>query len=513
MREGTSVKKTIALLAALLMLCGALAGCSGAEIGYLELSNAFAGVTSGEISGKAEVKLNYPQLMRELFLLEEEDWDPGDEIGGEAWNKTFSISYEGDYSIGEDIAYDLALQCGVNGKTFDLGRAAFNGNGDAVVTKQTLYGLLDLMEELRLDGLTGYAGEESFRAALEKALEGVEYIGEADLDALDFQAYTMQFAGLNGLRRGTREAAAAFLKDAHKGFSSELVKRAGGGYNVQLTLRELPDLLGRYARYMEANEEDYNSALEDYSRALAEDWEESGSSGLAGDFGYDRWSALIEVLPYASDFAQELSQDEMFKALGDSYYKEELSRRGCGYLSKVELGVVINKQTPIRIKTEAEVKPKPVRVKVPQAQLSMDEVQGVLEELSGAMNPVTGGEISWSDASQGEPGYAYVSVNFAKADPIWSGRGGYHVVEFQDKGGVLFVKLSDICQALEEKLLYNENIGKAYIEKNGKFIYLDGFQKDQRTWIKIRELEKLGYDISYRTDGQGGHVAVLERKQ
>ena len=96
-------------------------------------------------------------------------------------------------------------------------------------------------------------------------------------------------------------------------------------------------------------------------------------------------------------------------------------------------------------------------------------------------------------------------------EPLWNASGTGGLVSYENSSGRLHVRLRDVCSMLRITPQWNANVEKAYVQVGNRFVYLDGYQKEQSTWIAVRELEKLGYDVSYEYL-DGTNVVTVTRK-
>lgn len=74
----------------------------------------------------------------------------------------------------------------------------------------------------------------------------------------------------------------------------------------------------------------------------------------------------------------------------------------------------------------------------------------------------------------------------------------------------LYVPLRSITETLGEKVTWDQNAKKAYIVRGDDQIDMTGILKDSRTYIKVRDFEKLGYKVDYKFE-DGQHTAQITK--
>jgi len=537
------VKKKLALLLAALLLTGTLAGCTSAELGYLELARRANGVSEGEISGTAQVEIDMTALTG-LFS-GEEDLAAVPPDGG--WKKKLSVSWQGSYSTVNGLWEELSIQCGADGKEWDLGTVFFDGiSGEVTISRQTLLGAMELMQALDPDLSQCYAYTEEYRRDLSLALGDAGYLSVSLYEDEHTGALMRQFmkgmAGSDGAQARILDAALTFLRDAHAGYETGLVKKISGSYQMKITLAQIPRLLRGYLTYIEANPEEYREALNVYLRACADesgallggmlaDEEESGGSGAA--LGTDLFSDAVQIgeedmsavtgwFDTARSFIDQAEKSEPFRALKDSYYAVELSQPSAGVFEyKVRMGLTADGADLAAVTAEVRTRETAASFAAPQAAMTEEQLDDTLLELAKKYNSVSTVSLHWYDpdgsddmSSDWDLGLRRRALSYSETElrePLWAQLGGDGRVEFEMRGGRLFVKLEDICSALGLSPQWNSNVQRAYVPWEGTFVYLDGYQKDQRTWIAVRELEKLGYVVFYEGDEWGGNTVTIHR--
>ena len=77
----------------------------------------------------------------------------------------------------------------------------------------------------------------------------------------------------------------------------------------------------------------------------------------------------------------------------------------------------------------------------------------------------------------------------------------YHIEYVTDENGSFYVPLRGTAEFFGETVVWDENTGIAGIKRDGKIIAMDGVLYDNTYFVKIREMEKLGYTVDYVDHG------------
>ncbi len=77
----------------------------------------------------------------------------------------------------------------------------------------------------------------------------------------------------------------------------------------------------------------------------------------------------------------------------------------------------------------------------------------------------------------------------------------YHIEYVTDENGSFYVPLRGTAEFFGETVVWDENTGTAGIKRDGKIIAMDGVLYDDTYFVKIREMEKLGYTVDYVDHG------------
>ena len=71
----------------------------------------------------------------------------------------------------------------------------------------------------------------------------------------------------------------------------------------------------------------------------------------------------------------------------------------------------------------------------------------------------------------------------------------------------MYLPLRAICESMGCDVRWDDAEKKAYVTKNGTEVYMEGVLRNDRTYIKIRDFEKLGFMVDY-TEGKAGNDVI-----
>jgi hypothetical protein len=72
-----------------------------------------------------------------------------------------------------------------------------------------------------------------------------------------------------------------------------------------------------------------------------------------------------------------------------------------------------------------------------------------------------------------------------------------------------YFPMRQIAEMFGETVVWEKATGDIYVSRDGKKIDMSGFIKDNRTYVKLRDFEKLGYTIDYVKDPEFGGIATF----
>lgn len=530
------MRKKVALFLAVLLGVGVLSGCTPAELEYLELSREMNRMTSGELTGQAELEIDINEWVQVMSDAGYPTVDQSRLILGENGKRKITVTWDGAYDRSEGFQERLHVRCGAEGANWDLGTIYMDFmTGDITVSKDGVLAFLDLLQAFDFDGSECYAYTKEYKENLKQELKDCEFItwnfyGDESTREL-LQKTFSSVLGAAGEESKIEESARKFLQEAHTDYSSGLLQKIGRGYRLSMTLGQLPELLNGYLTYIENHSEAYRIALNEYLAVCMEE-AQSMMGGVLLEQGVGLETVSKDLNIGKEDFAKavasfgsvketlsSIAADETFKRFADSFYTVEVSKQaGNVYESKADIGLIFDKTKLASLSVTSRSKAAAAAVQMPEAQMDQEQFSGILEKLANRYNPVNELTLQWEDS-----GFPYEdfdmgdSVMWAEQEteqrePIWRSQGIGGLVSYENRGGRLYVKLRDVCSLLRLSPQWNSSVEKAYVQVGERFVYLEGYQRQQSTWIAVRELEKLGYSVSYECV-EGTNIVTVTRPE
>ena len=96
-----------------------------------------------------------------------------------------------------------------------------------------------------------------------------------------------------------------------------------------------------------------------------------------------------------------------------------------------------------------------------------------------------------------------VRSRFDEYDNFPSYETTYHLIDDR-----IYLPLRQICETFSEKVEWDDIERKAYIVREDEKIDMTGIIIDNKTYIKIRDFEKLNYTITYSQDGNKNYATI-----
>lgn len=109
--------------------------------------------------------------------------------------------------------------------------------------------------------------------------------------------------------------------------------------------------------------------------------------------------------------------------------------------------------------------------------------------------------ISWTNASN----LAKIYTHYKKYDRTKEYNSNYYLIENR-----IYLPLRQICELFSLEVSWNEIEKKAYVKKGNQQVDMTGIIMGDRTFIKIRDFEKLDFIVSYIENGEN-KIATIKR--
>lgn len=496
------MRKILTALLCAVMCLSAFTGCSKAELGYLEMCRSMMKtMESCRVKGQTELDLDFDALRSFAAAIEEETRTDGMAEGMENLSGKHSVllDYTMDMNI-NNLEYRLAMNLTYQNKKYDLGEMYFGMTQGMSVSSDTLLGIYRLAKDMTNGADGSYFFDDTFEQAWADSL-GKQYIvlyspEELGVTSVDLETVLPE----NGFG-SLYDAAFQFYQDLLEGFESgeTLVKEISGGYQIEADGNAVGRLIGALLDFFAENPEQLLAATEKYMLEVVKQTGETGAEdemrSLFAELN-NGTAELSEALREGSAMWKELMQEEAAQLILNSlHYRCSITQNSSGFISEDAYDITYNNAKVFRMASKATCTKASAKVAFPKTGMTLEEVAAELDQLTGQFNPVSGAALTWGFESTATQ--AMLEVRRQEPAPFDIG-GGSTLEDLVVRDGRAYAPLRAVCDALGETVTWNKAERKAYISKDGKNIAMDAILENGKSFVGIREFEKLGYTVSYR---------------
>lgn len=300
------------------------------------------------------------------------------------------------------------------------------------------------------------------------------------------------------------------IKDAYKDFSFEIITKKGNGYELELKPKDIKAIYLKIVKYTTENIDQIASKLTDKVNSMDDEQMKTLSEVYGAEIQKEEVVSGIEdfkaqVKETTSEEIEEIENDTTFdedlKNIEGSYLKYYVGKTGEGcyesisdlfiqyedeYSSKISANITISSET----KALADFK-----LVEPLKFTTVEE----LKDIVYSTVPVKAKKVK-------------VNLNTEDAD-IKYNNGEEENIEMQyiNKEGYNYLPLRKIGETLGEEVKWDDAKKEAYVVVDGERIVMNGLNKDGRTYVKVRDFEKLGYYIDW--NGETKEVMIEKGSQ
>lgn len=498
------MKKMITAIVCVVMCLTAFTGCSSAELGYLNTCSAMMDtLVSCQMKGQTQMELDFDGLRGFAAAIEKETRTSGlaESMEGLTGKHTVLMDYDMKISTSA-MAYSIDMDMTYQGRKYELGTLSVGMSNGMSVSSETLLGLYQLAKDMT-DGMEGsYFFSDAFAQAW-----------KAELGGRDIILYTPEDLGLSGTEmkemapkmRDLYDVAFQFYEDLLKGFDSgeTLVKEVPGGFEIQVDGKAVGRLIANLLDFFAENPEQLLNAAESYLVEVAKQMNEPGAE-------QEMRALFAELKEETADMAQALREiSAMWKEtmqgsaaeliLGSFRYHEKVTGGYPEFTTEGGYEIVYNgaKVFSVTSKTNGWQAAGPGAMPTfPKTGITLEEVSAGLDKLTEEFNPAAGAALTWGFEDTATQ--AMLEIRRQESMPFDIG-GGSTVEDLVVRDGRAYVPLRAICDALGETVTWNKTERKAYIAQDGKNIAMEGILEGGKSFVGVREFEKLGYTVSYRS--------------
>lgn len=471
-------KRWLALLLALLMGMSILTGCSPAEKSYYSLMREVSTQKVFEDSGSYIINLT--TLPASMFS------------GPEAMSaQTLStalgqlrIEYRGQVDMNQEVfRYDYTI--------LDNRSQARKGDFSVAYKGGVMY--------IKVDGIMNFIkefGNPVERQNLDRIFAGVEWISMSDQELTGALAVGSQpgltgsmFRQSSGQQLIFQKLLDGLVNDVYSDYSTSLVSQNGNKYVMTLQGRDLMDVFKSGAVYTINNIDKVSLSLQNFLTGLTP--AEAAQLGLTPDARMQAMQGLQQMVTEVKRDGQSAireiesmsaaSEAEMLRVINDSAIVSSIEKTGTNtyqVTSRIHLNISDPAKPGDRLagsfSTEQNIRTgTTVQVAIPVGAVSMSQLQAKMPR-NMTVNIDSG---------------AYTSSNGLLSN---NGRLSVQMVE-----GRTYLPLRMVGESLGETVGWDQAAHQAYVVQNGQRINMAGVIVNSRTYIKMRDFEKLGFAVGW----------------
>lgn len=210
-----------------------------------------------------------------------------------------------------------------------------------------------------------------------------------------------------------------------------------------------------------------------------------------------------EIINYFNDKEKSQEYDNYIQTLKGSKYINILNKKDNVYLSEEKLEIVSEGKTYIEVNTKSSIIIKDVETKIIAGEFIEDFIT-VSEKISYMINPAEIIECQWTANSRKEIDDIYLEVARKEGTEDL-------ITNYVLREGRLYLPLRKICETFGEEVSWDNINSKAYIIRGNEKIHMTGIIVNGSTFVRIRDFEKLNYDIKY-VEGSMVNTVVITKK-
>ena len=497
------MRKKLAALLCAVMVIGAFTGCSSAELGYLQMgADMLTKMQVSETKGKVNVTLDADAMKTYVAGISgSADAAATKEALAELDAFTGKKSAVIDYTIKMDmktLAYYADLDVTYAGKSYDLGDMYFDMKDGVYVSGKTVWGVYEITKDVVGKDGASYLSNEEFAKDLKAIVDGSGYINLISMKDMGLTDEDLAELVPAGGYTDLYASAMDFYKNAFSGFTTNMVSEVSGGYKFKADGKAVaklfvdvldyvgnnPDtVLGATTSYMMDVMKTMNAPEEEKADMKAQ-LEAVAKDAAAFKAGVDQIKAAVEA---------GIAQPEVSKVLNSFSYEATVTKAGEGFNTVENFAITDGGKSVLNVTGTSTMKPSSGTISVPAKSVNKEDFEKKLSALNDKYNPVNAVTVLWGWEGDSE---AMLTLDRVE-ESFFSNAGGIDFAEYVEADGRVYLPLRDICEALGETVEWNNAEKKAYIVRDGAKTAMDGMIQDGKSFISVRDFEKLGYKVAY----------------
>lgn len=502
------MKKVLAAVLSGLLCVTAFTGCSATELSYLKMSKEIMDtMKTCKVSGQIQMDMDFDGLAAFSSELS------GMEISAEELGVTGKKSAKLDYVSHMDMtnmAFDMDMDLVYDGKKYELGDLYYGLTDGVYISGETILGVYQLAMDVAKPNEDSYLLQEGFAKDLKTVLNQHQYIQIVDMEEMGVSQEELE-AVLPTDYQGIYDAAFRFYEDVFKGFQTDMVKEVSGGYQIQTDGKAAAQMLVSMLDFIAQNPDQVFDATEVYLTEVVKQMNDEEAleeiQELMVMIKEEKQSFISTVYHLKATLESALQDDAVSKTLDSLHYVTTMKKNGDKFVSDSVFDVTYKGQKVLKITAKSTTEKMSVNMSAPKNSVSMDTLIENVSALIHKYNPVTGVEMSWGWGDDNTEAMLLAE----RAEEVPFGFMEDHAwVNMQIKDGRAYLPLRLICNTLGEPVTWNNAEKTAYVIVDGKNVPMKGLIQDGRTFVAVRDFEKLGYTVSYVNE-DGIKTATIAR--
>lgn len=512
------MKKKIAVVLCLVMVSMSLAGCSQAELDYLNMSKEMVadsyqvtGTMTGEVDFDAlktlADKINAKINTSKNIVAGSGTATVADEIFANLpqGKQPIKVTYTALVNMQDNMAMHVDFDMQMNGKTYNMGDMYFDAAKGIYLSKDTIIGFYDAYTDLVPNKYDSYFYSKEYRDGLSAAFASNNYTRLGYLEGLSAAEQSEVDGMLNGtFNKELYDAAYTFIETAFDDFTTGTVSKVNGGYQISLDGKQGKKLIVDMLQYFIDNIDKVITAYGDYMNVVVNNMNLSDEEKAQITAAFSTLSAKENQMMAAVGLAAvkqaftEADKEGYMDFLDGFQYKAFVKKVGAGYTQSEDTSLKDGSKTAISLKTDSTVALKDVTISLPTSSIAFDALKDSVNALENKYNPVVSVNVKWGKYDN-DKDFASLIYSRTSESPVATVTRNDSEPYFITDGRI-YMPLRSICERLGENVAWDQAAKKAYVMHDGNKVDMTGVLKDGKTYIKIRDFEKLGYKINYSYD-------------
>lgn len=501
------MRKKLAALLCAVMCITAFTGCSKAELGYLQmgmdmLNNMEVCDASGKVNMELDVdamKEYVAELSKAAGYTEEETKESLEELETFSGKKSVVVDYAMTMDM-DTMAYNLNMDLEYNGTKYDMGDMHFSMSDGIYVSSKTVWGIYELTKEFVEDKENSYLLDEDFAKELKATLDEDKYISLLSMDEMGLTEEEMDEIVPEGGFSDLYDSVFEFYKNVLSGYTTDAVSEISGGYKIAVDGKTAAKLVVDLLDYIGNNPETIIDATTTYMLDVmkvmevpeeeAAAFKEEMEAMKSDTADFKSTVDLVKVM-----FEQAVQEPVVSTVLEGIAYEATVTKSGAAYNAKEEFNVNNGSKSVFKVTSDSKIKASTAKIVMPAESVSASDFEAKLVALTEKYNPVTAVSILWGWEGDTE---AMLTAERAEASFL-GGSDDTDFAEFVVEDGRVYLPLRVICETMGETVEWNNAEKIAYVVREDDKTAMKGILQDGTSFISVRDFEKLGYTVEYKT--------------